>query len=387
MSDQRGTIPYWRLSGFYFIYFATLGSLLPYFGLYLQSSGFNAIDIGLLMACLHGTKLIAPNIWGWIADRSGRSMGMIRIASFIAAIVFCGLFFEIKFWWVATTMILFSFFWNAALPQFEAVTLSHLRQDSHRYSMIRVWGSIGFILTVVGIGKGLDYYSIKNLPVVVFCLLSGIWFMSLLVPEIPLPNSDSKGKRLFLIIQSSKVLAFFLVCFLIQASHGPYYVFFTIHLEEQGYSGSTIGLLWGLGVAAEVVLFAVIHKLLKHFSLRIIMLVSLSLAVIRWLLIAWGVEQLSLLVIAQLLHAATFGATHIVAIHLVHRYFQGQNQVRGQALYSSISFGAGGILGSLYSGKLWESQGAEVVYIIAAVLSFIALFVAWRWVDKTDLTQ
>ncbi len=209
--------------------------------------------------------------------------------------------------------------------------------------------------------------------------------MSLLVPEIPRQQYDSTDKRLLSIIRSPKVLAFLLVCFLIQASHGPYYVFYTIYLEEQGYSGTTIGLLWALGVVAEVVLFAVMHKLLKRFSLRSIMLVSLSLAVVRWLLIAWGVEQISWLLTAQLLHAATFGATHIVAIHLIHRYFQGRNQVRGQALYSSVSFGAGGIIGSLYGGQLWESQGAEAVYIIAAILSLVALFVAWQWVDKAEL--
>ena len=116
-----------------------------------------------------------------------------------------------------------------------------------------------------------------------------------------------------------------------------------------------IGFLWALGVCSEVILFIFMRRLLAKFSLRQMLLVSVLLSIIRWLLIAWGAQQISLLLLAQLLHAATFAATHAVAIHLVHQYFGAQHQGKGQALYSSLSFGLGGMLGSFYSGYLLES--------------------------------
>lgn len=377
-----GRVPYWRLSGFYFFYFSTLGGFLPYWGLYLQEQGFSAQHIGELMAMLAGTKIIAPNVWGWIADHTGRSMGIIRFASFLAALVFAGVFVDTGYAWLAAVTILFSFFWNAALPQFEAVTLAHLGADSHGYSQVRLWGSVGFIVAVVGFGSAIDVYSISLFPIVVTTLLAAIWLMSHTIPEKSVPHTEEMPARLREIFRDPGVSAFFVVFMLVQAAHGPYYAFFSIHLESNGYSGSGIGALWALGVCAEIALFIVMHRLLKRFALRAILLVSIFLGVLRWLAIAWAVTDVWLLIAAQMLHAATFGSSHVAAIHLVHRYFGARHQGKGQALYSSLSFGLGGMAGSLYSGHLWDAWGAGAVYSIAAVLSLLAFLIAWLWVGK-----
>ena len=116
-------MPYWRLSGFYFFYFATVGALVPYWGLYLQSIGFTPLDIGLLMSLLTISRVVAPNIWGWIADRRGHRMAVVRLAGFLAVAAFTGVFFGSGFWWLAAVMLMFSFFWNASLPMLEAETL------------------------------------------------------------------------------------------------------------------------------------------------------------------------------------------------------------------------------------------------------------------------
>ena len=100
-----------------------------------------------------GTKIIAPNLWGWIGDYTGKNLRIIRVASFFAALLFAGFIFTQHYLGFATITIAFSFFWNAVLPQFEAVTLFHLKNEPHRYSLIRLWGSIGFIGAVLGIGS------------------------------------------------------------------------------------------------------------------------------------------------------------------------------------------------------------------------------------------
>ena len=177
-----------------------------------------------------------------------------------------------------------------------------------------------------------------------------------------------------------------MVYLLLQLAHGPYYVFYSIYLNQFNYTATIIGLLWALGVGAEVLLFVFMKQILQRVSLRRILLTSILLSICRWLMIAFFVESLSCMVIAQLLHAATFGASHIVAIHLVHQYFGEHHQGKGQALYSSMSFGLGGMIGSLYSGYFWDLYGSWFVYSMAAVSCFIAYIVAYIWVGRENKT-
>ncbi|MGJ0431292.1 MFS transporter [Methylobacter sp.] len=374
------SIPYWRLSGFYFFYFATLGGFLPYWSLYLKDSGFNADQIGELSALLVGTKIIAPNLWGWIADHTGKSLRIIRIASFFAALLFAGFLIDRSYIGFAWITIGFSFFWNAALPQFEAVTLFHLKSEPHRYSQIRLWGSVGFIVAVLGIGWLLDKQPIAMLPAVIIILLALIWVVALATPDAHALSYETEPVGLMQILKRPEVLAFLVVYLLLQMAHGPYYVFYSIYLKQYHYSTTITGALWALGVCAEIVLFIYMRRLLKRYSLRHILLLSIVLAAGRWLMIAWYADQLWLLILAQLLHAATFGAAHAAAIHLVYLYFGQQHQGKGQAIYSSLSYGVGGMLGSLYSGYYWESMGPAFVYSLAAVVCGLAFVIAYLWI-------
>lgn len=377
-------VPYWRLSGFYFFYFSALGAMLPYWSLYLHDRGFTPVEIGELSALLVGTKIIAPNLWGWLADYTGKSLRIIRMASFFAALLFTGFLFAKNYFWFAWITVAFSFFWNAALPQFEAATLFHLKSDTHRYSRIRLWGSIGFIVTVLGVGRLLDSYPIVLLPAVIAVLLSLIWGVTLLTPDAHAGSHGLEPVGIMKILKNPEVLAFLAVYMLLQMAHGPYYIFYSIYLQQYHYSATMTGFLWSLGVFSEIVLFIYMQRLLKRFSLRQVLLLSILLAVMRWQLISGGADYLGLLLVAQLLHAATFGGAHVAAIHLVHLYFGQQHQGKGQALYSSLSFGLGGMLGSLYSGYYWDSLGAEFVYSMAAIVCGIAFIIAYLWVGREN---
>jgi PPP family 3-phenylpropionic acid transporter len=369
-------VPYWRLSGFYLFYFAALGAMVPYWGLYLQSLGFSAQSIGELMAILMGTRIVAPYLWGWIADRTARRMSIVRLATLLATLAFTGVFYRQSYAWLALVMSGFSFFWNAALPQFEATTLNYLGSEAYRYSQVRLWGSIGFILSVVGLGVILDRYGAGVLPGILFALIAGIWLASLWVPERRGPILPSR-ERIWRVLLRREVFAFLAVCFLMQASHGPYYTFYSIYLEANGYGRIWIGQLWAWGVVAEVLVFLVMHRLLLGWGPRPVLIVSLALAALRWLLIGWLVQQPLALGLAQILHAASFATYHAAAMYLVHQFFVGRHQGRGQALYSSLSFGAGGAVGGLYSGYLWDSAGAPLTYSVGAGLSLVALLLAW----------
>ena len=377
-------VPYWRLSGFYFFYFASIGALIPYWSLYLKSLGFDARAIGTLMALIMATKIISPNIWGWVADHTGYRMRIVRIGCLLGAVAFAGVFLVEDYWWLAVVMMVFSFFWNATLPQFEATTLNHLGRDSHRYSGIRLWGSIGFIVAVAALGPVLDTLGVGILPIVLILLFGGIWLASLVVPESASAHLPLDHEPLRKVLMRPEVVALLVVCFLLQASHGPYYTFYTIYMEEQGYSRSLIGQLWALGVIAEVGVFLVMYRLVPRFGLRRLLLASLLLTALRWVLIGEFPDEMAVVLLAQGLHAASFGIYHAVAIQLIHRYFTGRHQGKGQALYSSLSFGAGGAAGSFLAGLAWASLGPQTTYLLAALAALLAFVIAWRWIHPRD---
>ena len=160
-----------------------------------------------------------------------------------------------------------------------------------------------------------------------------------------------------------------------QASHGPYYTFFSIHLVAHGYSKSAIGWMWAVGVIAEIGVFACLPWLYRVFSARTLLMLSLAIAVLRFVLIGWVSNVPVVLFIAQVMHAATFGAFHAVALASVYRLFRGRNQARGQAVYSSLSLGLGGTLGGLGSGVAWEWLGPSGTFGAAAVCAAVGLFV------------
>ena len=381
----NGATPYWRLSSFYFFYFASLGALIPYWSLYLKSLGYSAQSIGILMAIIPATKIFAPYLWGWLADHTRHPITIIRLANLLAVVVFAGVFVDTGFVWLMLVLFAFSFFWNSSLPLFEAMTLNHLGDDEHKYSVIRLWGSLGFIMMVVLLGEFFDTAGIDHAPVVILVLLAGILLASLIVPERLSAHHEHQA-HIVHVIRQPVVLAFLLVCFLMLMSHGPYYTFYSIYLESHGYSRGMIGLLWAVGVIAEVIVFLMMHRLLRKVAARQLLLVTFVLTALRWLLIGFFVDNLSVLFFAQLFHAFSFGVFHAVSISLVHRFFTGSHQGRGQALYASLSFGAGGAVGSLISGLLWDQIEHAILFTLAAAVAMIAFMIVWRFIPlRVDL--
>ena len=379
------SLPYWRLSAFYFCFFALLGALHPYWSLYLYSKGFTISDIGILLAMPMATKIIAPNIWGWLADFTGRRLAVIRIGAFLSCIFFLGIFFDQRFWSIALVMIGYSFFWNAILPQHEVITVSYLEKSPEAYGRIRLWGSIGFIISVLGGGLWFDTKDIETLPIVGLLLLICIFIASIFLPKPILYKSNDENFNGFILLATRRIVfIFLLVGLLVQLSHGVYYSFFSIFLESHGYSRAEIGVIWSIGVIAEILIFLLMYRFLMHFGVRKIILFCLVLGVVRWLIIGYQIENLIFLVIAQIFHAFTFAAFHAACIECVRRLFDSRSQGKAQALYSSCCYGAGGAIGSYTGGLAW---GISPVFAFnyAAISTLIAFLLAIFWLKDKEL--
>ena len=373
-------LPYWRLSGYYFFYFAFVGAFSPYFGLYLQSLKFSAWDIGLLMSQMQLMRLFGPNLWGWLADRFGRRMAIVRLAALAGLAGFTAFFWLDRLPGMLLAMAVIAFFWSAALPLVETLTFDHLREERGRYSRIRLWGSIGFIVAVLGTGAVLDVLPLNGLLWVCWGILAGILALAAILPDAPMAPHPHDSLPVGDILRQPRVRALLAACFAMSAAHGALYVFLSIHLAGHGYSKAEVGGLWSLGVLAEIVVFMLMTRLNQRYSLRVLLLASFAAAILRFLLIGWGVESLVVMVLAQLMHGLTFGAYHASAIAAVNLWFPGRAQGRGQALYSSISFGAGGLLGGLISGWTWDGIGAGWTYTLASLFAVGGFWLVWRWV-------
>ena len=260
--------------------------------------------------------------------------------------------------------------------------MSHLSTSAAAYGRIRLWGSVGFIFAVMACGRFLDSAGAGQLPLLVLPLLFFTGLVSLWVPSAPLPRRRQQAASLGAALRRPAVIAFLAACLLMQAAHGPFYVFFSIHLEDFGYSRERIGQLWALGVVAEIAVFVCMATLVSRFGLRRLFVLCAIAGCARWVIVAYLSDSVLWLALSQLLHAATFGIFHACGVQLVQRFFPGALQGRGQALYASIGYGVGGGFGSLASGYAWQHLGAHQTWLAASVVSAVAFLIAALWVRE-----
>lgn len=375
---------HWRIAGFYFFYYAFVGMFAPYWSLYLQSLHLGAIDIAILMSLQPVMRMVAPNVWGWLADRSGKRNEVVVMAASLSALFYLGVFVTTSFWGLFIVLSLMSFFWSASMPLVEATTLTWLGRNTANYGRLRSWGSIGFIVTVTGLGFAFDHIAIAWLLWAGLVCEIGILIFARQMPKTEVLAHHTDQQPIRQIVLQPQVLALFAACFLMSVAHGPYYTFFSIYLVEHGYAKSVVGALWALGVICEIGVFFVMPGLVRRFGFVRILLASFAAAVLRFMLIGWTVDVLALLLLAQGLHALTFGAYHAASVGLVHRFFQGRHQSRGQSLFGSVSYGAGGVLGGLASGPIWQHWGASALYSFSSGMALLGLLLVWGLLRDPD---
>jgi PPP family 3-phenylpropionic acid transporter len=364
-----------RLAAFYFLFFAHVGVYVAYFPLYLASRSLTAVEIAGVLALPSLARIVAPAGWGWLADRTGAHRAIVAASCAVTAAGFALIPFTLHIAWVIGVMSVLA---AGALPLVEAITLAALAGRSGRqlghYGPIRVWGSVGFIVVVLGGGVWLDRQPLAALP------WASVGFMlAALVAALLLPvgRAHATTERAPLRI-TPPIAAILGAGFCNAVAHGALYAFLSLHLEREGYSGTMIGVLWTLGVVAEIAVFVWLPQIFRRYSLSTILAFSLACCVLRFLAIGWAAGELWIVLLAQLLHAATFGSFHAAAVAAIHRACPEAAQARGQTLFSSVSYGAGGAAGLLIAGWAWELGGARLAFSACALVAGAGAFLALR---------
>jgi PPP family 3-phenylpropionic acid transporter len=360
-----------RLSAFYFLFFAHGGVYVAFFPLYLASRGLGAAEIAWVLALPPLVRTFAPPAWGWLADRAGAHRAVVVFSCAAIACAFGLMPFSER---LGLLVALASLLSAGALPIVEGITLGSLAGQPGRYGPIRLWGSIGFMVVVLAGGVWLDHGPVGLLPAAIVAFILAALLVALgLPPKTPHPAVQSARLQL-----TPEILALLAAGFCNAVAHGALYAFLSLHLEREGYSGTMIGVLWTLGILVEVLVFLWLPHLFRRFSLAGILVFSTGCGVVRFLAIGWAASELWIVLLAQSLHAATFGSFHAAAVAAVHRLFPEHAQARGQTLFSSVSYGAGAAAGLILAGWAWQAGGAQIAFTASAAAAAAGVFFALR---------
>lgn len=378
----------WRLGLFFACFFASAGVLAPYFPLYLEHRGLSAAEIGVLMAMAQTSRIIGPAIWGWIADHTAQRVRVMRATAIGTCLLFALLLAPGGFWWILPVFFLSQIGSTGQIPIAEAIIGARIRGDPHgpaRYGRLRVWGSIGFVATVLAVGPVFDRFGIGVQPWLVVMMLAATAAVAFLVEDVP-HGSEPAHERVSVRarLAEPRVQWFFASVVLMIFAHGVLYTYLSLHLKQLGYSKTEIGVLWVLGILLEIVFFYTQGRFFRRFGAYSLLTATFVIAAVRFALIAEFGHIVVLLVLAQLMHAATFAVHHSASILTVQKWFTGAAAARGQALYVSLGYGVGATAGSLVGAWLWSAFGPSAAFLAASVASLLGL-AAVRKSHRMDL--
>lgn len=362
-----------RFAVFYFFYYAALGAYTPYIGRWVDALGHGGFVVGGMLGLWYGTRIVAPPAWAALTGRSARPGEWFFAGCVATLLCFAGFLFTESAWPLLAVMAVFGLFYNAVMPQFEAMTLTALGPRPELYGRLRVWGSIGFLCVAGSYGALMDRVGAGWFPWLVLPLFAGMvaaaWPHRADKPPETAPGVAEAGH----LFKRPGVRRFLLVALLMQVGFGPFYVFYTLHLQAAGHSGAAIGALWAIGVLIEILMFWQAPRLIARFGAGPLLMACLGVTVLRWGLVAAFAESFAVMALAQSTHALSFATFHACCMRLISDYFPGRRAAAGQSLLYGFSSGVGGVLGAGLAALAWESAGGgPLAFALGAAVTAVA---------------
>jgi len=364
-------------------YFATIGLFNPYAPLWFKSLGFSTLAIGSIASLQSWTRILAPYAWSWFGDHGGQRVALLRLAACGSLVAALALWGAESYARVAVVTALLFVFNGGVVPLSEAALARHLgatgQMDAGRYGRVRVWGSIGFIVAVMAGGAILERFGIEIFPY----LVAGL-YLALLGAALRLHGRPEAGPEggavppVWPLLRQPEVRWFFASVFFTVLAHSSLYAFFSLYLDSLGYSKAAVGALWAVSVLFEIALFWFQGHWFGRLSARAWLALAAGVTALRFAATAGAAQSLAVLVVAQASHALTFAAHHAACIVTVNRHFPGRLRGRGQALYTTLGYGASGVIGGVGGGWLIAHLGFAAVFWAAVLAALVGLACAWR---------
>jgi MFS transporter, PPP family, 3-phenylpropionic acid transporter len=351
----------------YFLYFGVLGIFLPYFNLYCYHLGFSGVQIGVLAALRSIALVLFPLIWGVLADRFNQRRPIYILCNFASTVIWGAYLFTVDFWPMLIITACYGMFYAPIIALLEATTMDVLAKEKKSYGRIRAWGSISFIGMVLILGKVIDLFAVDIILILIFAGSLILAFVSLKIP----PTKTRKEALLTRDARSlfdRRVIVFLFCGFLMLASHGAYYGFFSIHLENLGYGSTFIGIAWALASSAEILVMIQSDRIFNRFSLENVLFFSMLAAAVRWTILFFAASA-EVILLSQLLHALTYGTFHMASILYIDRLAPAKAKTLGQAVNNALTYGLGLMVAFFVDGYLYETIGSVALFLMSSVIA------------------
>jgi len=364
-----------KFSLVYFSIFVVIGINAPFFPLWLSSKGFEERYIAFILSSAVLTKLVANPFFAGLGDKYGNRKIPMLYLSFLAFLILLSLNFFNSIYSIAIISIFSWALFAPLMPLTESITTTALKKYKFDYGKTRLWGSVAFIVAAFFGGLIIEANGLKYVPIL---LSFGALLVFIAICFMPTIKSLPARHKMttYALLSNRNFFPFLLACGAIQSSHGLYYGFSTIYWKSIGLSETIIGSLWAEAVVFEIILLAYFYKFKNYTSSKNFLILAGIIASIRWALMVYA-DNVFFLAIIQILHAFTFGLTHLAAIYFISEVMPARSQAKSQALYSAISMGACLAISIAVSGDIYNLYYEKSFFfssLIAVIGVIISLF-------------
>ena len=371
-----------KFSLVYFSIFIVIGINAPFFPLWLSSKGFTERYIAIILATSVLTKLLANPFFAGLGDKYGNRKIPMLYLSFISTIILFSLNIFNSLYLIAFMAITSWALFAPLMPLTESLTTTAIKKYNFDYGNTRLWGSVSFIIIAFFGGIIIEKYGLKYVPILMTIGALFLFLSIIIMPTIPSLPARKKFST-YALLKNRNFFPFLLACGAIQSSHGIYYGFSTIYWKSIGLSETVIGALWAEGVVFEIILLAYFYKFKNYTSPKIFIIIAGVMAIIRWTLMAYA-DTILFIALIQILHAFTFGLTHLAAINFISEVMPVRAQAKSQALYSAISMGAFLAVSISVSGDLYRIF-YDKSFLFSSFLAFLGVIISLIFI-KTKKT-
>jgi PPP family 3-phenylpropionic acid transporter len=371
-----------KFSLVYFSIFIVIGINAPFFPLWLSSKGFTERYIAIILATSVLTKLLANPFFAGLGDKYGNRKIPMLYLSFISTIILFSLNIFNSLYLIAFMAITSWALFAPLMPLTESLTTTAIKKYNFDYGNTRLWGSVSFIIIAFFGGIIIEKYGLKYVPILMTIGALFLFLSIIIMPTIPSLPARKKFST-YALLKNRNFFPFLLACGAIQSSHGIYYGFSTIYWKSIGLSETVIGALWAEGVVFEIILLAYFYKFKNYTSPKIFIIIAGVMAIIRWTLMAYA-DTILFIALIQILHAFTFGLTHLAAINFISEVMPVRAQAKSQALYSAISMGAFLAVSISVSGDLYRIF-YDKSFLFSSFLAFSGVIISLIFI-KTKKT-
>lgn len=373
--------PALRLSFLYAAFLAVIGIQQPFWPVWLAGRGLSAADIGVLLALSIGIKVVSAPAVAHLADRSGERKWLMLVFSVVAVASFAVFAVASGFWAILAVSVVYFAAWPPIVTLAESVTMKAARLGQLDYGRVRLWGSLSYIVAAAAAGQVLAVKPSEAIYWLILAVQVFAFISCCAIPDLREPKATTARLPVLAVLRQGGFARFILACGLIQTSHGVYYAFSTLAWQAAGYSEAVIGALWAEGVLAEVVLFAFGIGLIRRIGPVRLLVIAGAAAAVRWL--GTGLtEALPALAVLQLLHAFSFGAAHLAAMHYIAKEIPADLSASAQSLYSGLVWGLFLGIGLLAAGLLYEAVAVRA-FLPMVVPALAGSIFAWRLSEQS----